>query len=274
MAQATVSDVPTLALRGVHVRHPSGERDALRDLSLGVRRGEILALVGPNGSGKSTALATLGRALAPRLGGVELDGAGAADVRPRTFARRVARLPQHPEAPDGLTVEELVQSGRHPHRRLLAPYSPHDAAVMREAMRATDVADLRHRALETLSGGERRRAWLAMALAQEAALLLLDEPTAALDLRHQREVLELLRRINRERGTTIVVVLHDLEHAAWLAHRIAVLHRGRLYTAGPPADCIVPDMLRDVFGVAARIAHDPEGLAVRILGSATPLRAL
>jgi iron complex transport system ATP-binding protein len=263
-----------LALRGVHARHPASDRDALRDLSLTVRRGEILALVGPNGSGKSTALAALGRALAPRLGAVELNGFSVAGLPPRAFALRVARLPQHPQCPEGLTVQDLVQSGRHPHRHFLAPLSEHDRAVMREAMRATDVLDLRRRPVETLSGGERRRAWLALALAQEAPLLLLDEPTAGLDLRHQREVLALLAQLNRERGVTIVVVLHDLEQAAWVAHRVAVLHRGRLYGVGPPAECIRPDMLRDVFGVAARVEAAADGLAVRVLGPAHPIRAL
>lgn len=258
----------------VHARHPGGERDALRDLSLEVQAGEILVLVGPNGSGKSTALAALGRALAPRLGSVRFDGVEVAKLPARAFARRVARLPQHPECPEGITVEELVASGRHAHRRFLEPLAERDRAAVRAAMRATDVLDLRLRALETLSGGERRRAWIAMVLCQEAPLLLLDEPTAALDLRHQREILTLLARLNRERTVTIVAVLHDLEHAARIAHRIAVLHRGRLYEVGPPETCIHEDMLRDVFGVAARITRDADGLAVRVLGPADPSRFL
>ncbi len=265
---------PALALRGVHVRHPTGERDALRDLALSVRAGEILALVGPNGSGKSTALATLGRALVPRAGEVLLDGTDAGTLTTRAFARRVARLPQHPACPDGITVVELVASGRHPHRSFLSPLADADLGAVREAMRATDVLDLRHRRMETLSGGERRRAWLAMVLAQGTPLLLLDEPTAALDLRHQRELLALLKRLNVERGVTMVIVLHDLEHAAWLAHRVAVLHRGRLYAAGTPADVVSPDTLRDVFGVDARVEPDPDGLAIRVLGPADPVRFL
>jgi iron complex transport system ATP-binding protein len=139
-------------------------------------------------------------------------------------------------------------------------------------MRAVDVLDLRARKVETLSGGERRRAWLAMVLCQEAPLLLLDEPTAALDLKHQHEVLTLLARLNRERGVTMVVVLHDLEHAAALGHRLAVLHRGRLYAAGPPATCLTASMLRDVFEVDAEIRTDAAGTAVRILGPSRPVR--
>ena len=263
-----------IALRDVHARYPLSERDSLRDLSLTIARGEILALVGPNGSGKSTALATFGRALAPRLGRVELGGTDVAPLPVRHVARAVGRLPQQPQCPEGVTVEALVQSGRHAYRRFLAPLSEKDRSVVREAMRTTDVLDLRRRTVETLSGGERRRAWLAMVLCQQAALLLLDEPTAALDLRHQREVLMLLRQLKRDRGTTMVVVLHDLEQAAWLADRIAVLHRGRLYDTGPPATCISAEMLCDVFGVAARVTTDADGLAVRILGPATPRRAL
>ncbi len=268
-----MSDV-AIALDGVHVRHPLAERDALRDLSLGVLRGEILALVGPNGSGKSTALATMGRTLAPRLGAVLLDGADALALPPRGFARRVARLPQSPICPEGITVAELVHGGRHSHRGFLEPLRETDLAAAREAMRATDVLDLRHRRMETLSGGERRRAWLAMVLCQESPLLLLDEPTAALDLRHQRELLALLRRLNLERQVTIVVVIHDLEQAAWLAHRVAVMHRGRLYAVGAPADALREDTLRDVFGVAARVTTDADGLAVRVLGPCDPLRFL
>lgn len=263
-----------LALRGVHARHPGGDRDALRDLSLEVRPGEMLALVGPNGSGKSTALATLGRALAPRLGGVWLDDAPAAALGRRRFARRVARLPQLPQCPEGLTVGELVRSGRTPHRAFLAPLTEGDLGAARDAMRAVDVLDLRHRRMETLSGGERRRAWLAMVLCQDAGLLLLDEPTAALDLRHQHELLALLRRLNRERGLTIVSVLHDLAQACWLADRIAVLHRGRLYAVGPPAEAVNPDTLRDVFGVEARVDRDADGVTIRILGPCDRRRAL
>lgn len=263
-----------LQARRVHARHPRAERDAVRDVSLALVTGEVLALVGPNGSGKSTALALLGRTLRPRAGAVLAGEGNAWDLTPREFALRVARLPQYPVCPEGLSVEELVRSGRHAHRRWLAPLAVDDASAVREAMRAVDVLDLRRRAVDTLSGGERRRAWLAMVLAQAAPVLLLDEPTAALDLRHQREVLSLLERLNRERGITIGVVLHDLEHAAGLAHRVAVLHRGRLYDVGPPARCITPEMLRDVFGVEATVTPEGAGLAIRVRGPSNPIRSL
>lgn len=263
-----------LEARRIHLRHPRGERDVVRDLSIGVRRGEVLALVGPNGSGKSTTLAALGGALLPRSGAVLLDGAPVFARGRRAFARRVARLPQAPVCPEGLTVAELVLCGRHPHRALLETPRSEDRQAVGDAVRRVGLAELRHRRVETLSGGERRRAWLAMVLAQRAELLLLDEPTAALDLRQQHEVLELLADVNHTQGTSVVLVLHDLEHAARIAHRVAVLHRGRLYQVDSPRACIVPEMLRDVFGVAARIEIDAGRLCVRVDGPADPARRL
>lgn len=258
----------------VHLRHPGAERDSVRDVSLRVERGEVLALVGPNGSGKSTLLSGLARDLVPRGGRIWLGEADAWRLPRRAFAREVARLPQDPACPEGLRVESLVATGRYAHRGALLPLGPEDRRAVREALGALDLADLRLRAVETLSGGERRRAWLAMVLAQGSGVLLLDEPTAALDVRQQWEVLLLLGRLNRERGTTLVVSLHDLEQAASLAHRVAVLHRGRLYDVGPPERCIRAEMLRDVFGVDADVSKEDGFLRIRVRGPADPLRSL
>lgn len=265
---------PLLAAERLHLRHPQAERDAVRDVSLAVFPGEIVALVGPNGSGKSTLLAGLARELAPRGGRVRFAGALVDTVPRRSLARRVGRLPQEPAAPEGLTVEALVGNGRHPHVGPLAPFRAHDRAAVRAALRAMDLVDLRARKVETLSGGERRRAWIAMVLAQEPELLLLDEPTAALDLRHQWEVLDCLARLNRERGLTLVVSLHDLAQAADLAHRLAILHRGRLYATGPPERCLTEETLRDVFAVDALVAKEDGQWAVRVRAPADPLRSL
>src|SRR5690606_22831035 len=229
-------------------------------------KSEIVALVGPNGSGKSTTLAALGGALTPRLGTVLLDGKELRRYGRRALARRLARLPQEPQCAEGLTVDDLVLCGRHAHRGWLEMPRTADRSAVSAAIRTMGLAELRHRRVETLSGGERRRAWLAMVLAQRAELLLLDEPTAALDLRHQHEVLDLLVRVNRELGTSVVLVLHDLEHAAHVAHRVAVLHRGRIYASGPPEQVIVPEMLQDVFGVAARVEHENGRLRLRVDG--------
>lgn len=265
---------PRLEAAGVHLRHPGAERDAVRDAHLRVEAGEILCLVGPNGSGKSTTLAALGRELAPRLGAVTLDGEDVWSVPRKAFARRVARLPQEPVCPEGLTVEELAASGRHPHSRFLRGPSRTDLDAVHEALAWMELLDLRRRAVETLSGGERRRAWLAMALGQGAGTLLLDEPTAGLDLRHQWEVLERLRRINRERGVTVVIVLHDLEQAARLADRVAVFARGRVYDAGPPAEVLDPGMLLDVFAVEAALTPGAAAPRLEVLRPADPMRNL
>ncbi|MEZ4352149.1 MAG: ABC transporter ATP-binding protein [Myxococcota bacterium] len=257
----------------LHVRHPGIDRDAVRDVSLAVRSGEILALVGPNGSGKSTLLRSLGRDLALRRGEVFYGEMPVRRWPRRRLARRLARLPQDPQSPEGLTVDDLVRAGRHPHVGGFAALGDRDRHAVEEALAAVELADLRDRPLEALSGGERRRAFLAMALAQEPECLLLDEPTAALDLRHQLELLALLERLNRERGTTIALSIHDLEHAARIADRIAVLSRGRIYAVGPPAEVLTGETLLDVFRVDARVDADDRGLRIRVLGPGDPIRS-
>ncbi|HEX4497687.1 MAG TPA: ABC transporter ATP-binding protein [Thermoanaerobaculia bacterium] len=264
----------SLAARGLDLRYPRSDRDAVRDLHLELREGEILAILGPNGSGKSTALAGLARSLRPRAGEVTLGAESVWSLPQRTFSRAVARLPQEPSCPDGLTVEELVSCGRHPHLGVFGSPRAADRAAVREALRWLDLEDLRSRAVARLSGGERRRAWLAMVLAQGSRILLLDEPTTGLDLRHQCELMALLARINRERGVTLGVVLHDVERAARLAHRVAVLHRGRLYAVGEPRRCLTPDLFLDVFGVEAHVS-DPDGtFHFQVLGPGDALRSL
>jgi iron complex transport system ATP-binding protein len=263
-----------LGAERVHLRHGATERDALRDVSLAVAPGEILALAGPNGSGKSSLLAALGRELAPRSGVVRLAGVDVRRIPRRAFARRVARLPQDPACPEGLAVEALVRCGRHPHVGYLSSHGAHDRHSVQAALAAMELLDLRSRDVARLSGGERRRAWLAMVLAQSPEILLLDEPTASLDLRHQWQVLELLARVSRERGTTLVLSLHDLEQAALFAHRIAILHRGRLYDLGPPERCLGEEMLRDVFGVDARVSKQDGAIRIQVRGPGNPRRSL
>jgi len=265
---------PLLELERVYLRHPGTDRDAVRDVTLRVRPGEVLALVGPNGSGKSTLLAGLGREIRARAGTIRLDGHCVDRIPRRRFARRVARLPQEPACPGGLRVEDLVRGGRHPHVGALSGYAAQDERAIRDAVAAMDLADLLARRIETLSGGERRRAWLAMVLAQEPEVLLLDEPTAALDLRHQWEVLDRVSRANRERGTTVVMSLHDLEQAAAHAHRLAVVLRGRLYAVAPPERCLTEDTLRDAFGVDARVAKEDGAIRIRVRGPGDPVRSL
>ena len=174
------------------------------------------------------------------------------------MAREIAILPQGPVAPAGLTVVELVEQGRYPHAGALRMLRHQDYGAIREAMELTRMSDFAHRPLESLSGGERQRAWVALALAQATPVLLLDEPTTFLDIGHQLEVLELVRRLNRERGMTIILVLHDLNHAARYSDRMIALNAGRIVADGPPTGVLTPELLAEVFGVRAHILTDPE----------------
>lgn len=264
----------SLKAKRLHLRHSSADHDSVRDLSLTVQPGEILALVGPNGSGKSTLLRALGNDLPFRQGELFFDDDAIASYGRRALARRMARLPQSPASPAGLTVEELVGFGRHPFVQHFGRISRSDRLAIEEALEAVSMSDSRHRLLETLSGGESRRAWLGMVLAQKPEVLLLDEPTAALDLRHQWELLELLERLNRENGMTIVLSIHDLEHAAMVADRIAVMTRGRLYDIGSPQEVISEETLLDVFRVRSEVDHSQDPIRIYIQGPGDPLRSL
>ncbi len=240
-------------------------RLVLRALDLGVRDGEMVALVGPNGSGKSTLLRVLGRVLKPRGGALLLDGRALRELPTRDVARELALLPQGPMLTDDLSVEELVWLGRSPHQGLLGLPAPADREAVAWALAETDLAALRSRSVLSLSGGERQRAWLAMALAQRPRVLLLDEPTTFLDLSHQIEVLDLIRHLNRQLGLTVVMVLHDLNQAARYTGRIVVLDDGDVYAEGPPAAVLTPGTLAEVFGVEGRVLPGPDGVELVIV---------
>jgi iron complex transport system ATP-binding protein len=234
-----------------------GEEPVVRDLSLTITDGKVTTIVGPNGCGKSTLLRTMARLLKPSSGEVLLDGESIHDISTKDVARRMALLPQSPVAPDGLLVRDLVGRGRHPHQRWFSQWSPEDEAVVEAALEMTDTADLRDRPLDQLSGGQRQRAWIAMTLAQDTELLLLDEPTTYLDLAHQVEVLDLVTRLNRERGRTVVMVLHDLNLAARYSDVIVVMKDGAIAGQGTPTDVFTPPMLADTFGLEADVLPDP-----------------
>ncbi len=233
-------------------------RIVLPSLTVELEHGRIIALVGPNGSGKSTLLKTMARLLQPRAGAVYLDGQIIAKLPTAEVARRLAILPQGPSAPAGLTVAELVEQGRYPHVGALRMLRKQDHATIREALALTGMAEFAHRPLESLSGGERQRAWIALALAQNTPILLLDEPTTFLDIGHQLEVMDLVRMLNRKRGLTIILVLHDLNQAARYADRMLVLNRGEIVADGTPRDVLTPQVLVEVFGVHARVIVEPE----------------
>ena len=233
------------------------KRVILEDITLELRPSQITAIVGGNASGKSTLLRTLARILPVKGGGVFLDGKSIHEMPSLGVARIMGLLPQSPIAPEGITVADLVGRGRHPHHGLFSRWKREDDRAVTDALTATGIEVLADRELDTLSGGQRQRAWIAMALAQRTDLLLLDEPTTFLDVSHQIEVLDLLVDMNTTRGTTIVMVLHDLNLAARYAdHLIAVADKG-IYAEGPPAEILTRDLVKAVFGLECHIATDP-----------------
>ena len=233
------------------------DRDVIESLDLVVPPGKITAIVGPNACGKSTLLRSMTRLLAPRAGHVLLDGEEVHRIPPKELARTLGLLPQSPIAPEGITVADLVSRGRHPHQRVLARWSREDDRAVAAALDATHTAELADRSVDELSGGQRQRVWIAMALAQQTDLLLLDEPTTFLDVSHQVEVLDLLTDLNHARGTTIVMVLHDLNMAARYADHLIALAAGRLHAAGEPAEVLTEECVRAVFGLESRVILDP-----------------
>ena len=228
------------------------------DVSVAIPDGRFTVIVGPNACGKSTLLKSLTRLLAPDQGSVLLDGQSLHELPTKQVAREVGLLPQGPVAPDGIRVVDLVSRGRYPHHTLFSPWSPEDHAAVVRAMEATDVRELSGRMVDELSGGQRQRVWMAVALAQETPILLLDEPTTFLDLSHQVELLELCRALNRKQGTTLVAVLHDLNQAARYADHIIAMHHGSVVASGTPAEVITEELLARAFGLDARVVPDPE----------------
>ncbi|WP_410217914.1 ABC transporter ATP-binding protein [Paracoccus sp. (in: a-proteobacteria)] len=234
-----------------------GDRQILRGLDLDLLPGRITAIVGANACGKSTLLRVMSRLLRPQQGQVTLDGKDIHRMPTRALARVLGLLPQSPIAPEGITVADLVSRGRHPYHGLVSRWTAGDEQAVAAALEATKITDLADRAMDELSGGQRQRAWIAMALAQATDLLLLDEPTTFLDVTHQIQLLDLLCDLNAQRGTTIVMVLHDLNLAARYADRLIALHQGRLHVQGLPEDVLDEQTIRDVFGLSSRIVTDP-----------------
>jgi iron complex transport system ATP-binding protein len=229
----------------------------IEEMSLTIPDGQITALVGPNGCGKSTLLRGISRLLKPKQGSVLLDGLDIWKLPTKQLAKQLGILPQGPVAPEGLTVHELVAQGRYPHQSWLQQWSADDERITREALAITGITAFADRPVDTLSGGQRQRAWIAMTLAQDSDLILLDEPTTFLDLAYQIEVLDLLHTLNVERGKTMVMVLHDLNHACRYADFLIAVRDGQIAAHGTPADIVTEPMVRAVFGIDCRIIPDP-----------------
>lgn len=252
-----------------------GDRPIVEAVTLGLERGEWLSLVGANGSGKSTLLRLLSRILKPQRGTVLLSGRDIHTLPPTAMARQLALLPQQQTLPAGLTVYQLVSLGRSPHQ----PWWQWDLdeagrQQVEAALHWTELEAYRDRPVSDLSGGERQRAFLALALAQDPQVLLLDEPTTFLDIHYQLQLLELLKRLNRQRGLSIITVLHDINLAARYSDRLALLRQGRLWAIGETAAVLTPDLLRDVFEVEVALVSTPVGLQICPLAASVPASAL
>ncbi len=255
----TVTDTAPLACRlaasGLSLGY--AERPVVHDLDLLIPDGRVTVIVGANACGKSTLLRGLARLLRPQSGAVLLDGEAIHRQPTRQVARVLGLLPQDPVAPEGVTVVDLVGRGRHPHHGAFRRWTGADEEAVAEALTLTDTLGLADRVVDELSGGQRQRVWIAMALAQGTDLLLLDEPTTYLDVAHQVEMLDLLAELNARRGTTIVMVLHDLNLAARYADHLVALRRGRVVAEGTPGEVVTEDVVREVFGLDNRVIDDP-----------------
>ncbi|RSS49361.1 ABC transporter ATP-binding protein [Streptomyces sp. WAC07061] len=249
------------------------QRVIAEDLSVEIPDNSFTVIVGPNACGKSTLLRALSRMLKPAAGRVLLDGQAISSLPAKKVAKTLGLLPQSSVAPDGITVADLVSRGRYPHQGLLRQWSAEDERIVVESMTSTGVAELADRAVDELSGGQRQRVWIAMALAQQTPLLLLDEPTTYLDIQHQLDVLDLCAELHENQGRTLVAVLHDLNHAARYATHLIALRGGVVVAEGPPAEVVTAGLVEEVFGVRCQVIDDPETGTPLVVPAARHARA-
>ncbi len=249
------------SLESIHVENIQtgyGDKVIIDDLSIKIPMGKTTAIIGPNGCGKSTLLKSIGRILNIKKGAIYLDGKEIHKMPTRELAGKLAILPQAPVAPEGLTVEELISYGRYPYQKGLGKLKAEDKKIINWAMAATNLEALKYDTVDNLSGGQRQRVWIAMALAQETDVILLDEPTTYLDMAYQMEVLELLEELNKEHGCTIIMVLHDLNLASRYADFMVAMGAGKIIKAGAPKEVMTEEVLEAVYRIRANIVSDPE----------------
>ncbi|WP_078971984.1 ABC transporter ATP-binding protein [Streptomyces sp. WM6368] len=250
------------------------QRVIAENLSVEIPDNSFTVIVGPNACGKSTLLRALSRMLKPAAGRVLLDGQAIGSMPAKKVAKTLGLLPQSSIAPDGITVADLVSRGRYPHQGLLRQWSAEDERVVNESMASTGVAELADRAVDELSGGQRQRVWIAMALAQQTPLLLLDEPTTYLDIQHQIDVLDLCAELHENQGRTLVAVLHDLNHAARYATHLIAMRGGEVVAEGPPQEVVTAELVEKVFGLRCQVIDDPETGTPLVVPAARKARAV
>lgn len=228
------------------------------NLNTSIQKGKITTIIGPNGCGKSTLLKTIGRILHQKSGRVYLQELDMKSLSTKDIAKRLALLSQSPVAPAQLKVEELISYGRFPHRKNIGTLSKKDIEIIEWAMKVTKTIEFRSRDIDQLSGGQRQKVWLAMALAQETEILLLDEPTTYLDMAHQLEMLKIVEELNKKHRCTIVMVLHDINHAARFSHELIAMRNGEIIETGTPKEIITKEVMKKVFQIDAKIMFDED----------------
>ncbi|GAK41565.1 ABC transporter ATP-binding protein [Paenibacillus urinalis] len=233
------------------------QRTIIENINLIIPSNQISVIIGANACGKSTLLKTLAKLIKPEAGEVTLDGKSISKIPPKALARILGLLPQSPIVPEGISVADLIGRGRFPHQSLLGGWTKKDTEAVAEAMEIMKITELANRSIDELSGGQRQRVWIAMALAQQTDILFLDEPTTFLDITYQVEILDLLTDLNRKHGTTIVMVLHDINLSARYADYIYAIRKGELIAEGRPAEVITSELIKDVFELDCTVIEDP-----------------